>query len=137
MGLSDDILAVREAVVGVVLATWTGAKVTTETVEREEDSDFAVVALREVGFVAESPSSDTATLEIEILGRFARPAGAMADARLVKAASLRAGLLALTNPGSVGFGTLVSRIRLVDSGPKDDDGFDISVTFTCEISAAR
>lgn len=137
MGLKDEVLLVREAIVGAVLAAWPDAKVTTEQPEMNPDLPFARIRLDRMSFDFESPLLDGVELCFEVLGRFAHGGGPIDDERLARAESLREELLALENAGGISFSGLVKEIRCRDIGPVDDDAYDLKADYCCRLTTGR
>ncbi len=139
MGLSSDVLVVREAVVGAVETALLGATVSTEEPEIGFglEQSIAFIRLKTIDFEFDNSTYDRASLEFVISARFQHGNGVVSEDRIVLAESIRDQLLQLENPGEIGFGGVVLSIDLGDKGAINDDEFDLRVRYRCWISAGR
>lgn len=105
---------IRAALVGVIEETWVGAPVYAGDYQGEQDGDFVRLAIDgAIEIENDTPVTDVARLNFVIAGRFQTDQTLGAEMQAVqKVSALRRALLAVANPGDIGFSPHIQAVEV-------------------------
>lgn len=138
--LLDQYTAIRAALVTAIGTAWSGVTIVKSHDAMERAGQFARIRLAgpvEIGGGNDTPVNQEALFSFEIVGRFTLADAADAELEaMTRGASARSALIAVKNPGDVGYLPNVSAVD-VEPVEEDDLRYDVSLSYSVRAVVAR
>lgn len=131
--LLDQYTAIRAALVTAMGTAWSGILCIKAQDSLERPGEFYRINIDgpvEIGGDNGTPTTEEALFSFEIVGRFTLASGGDAELlAITKGSAARSALIALDNPGSVGY---LPKVSMVDPTPMEpgDNRYDVRLSYS-------